>query len=154
VALEHREPPIDLSALTLTCTQQQVVGHLAIFRQPYLDKILSGEKTIESRFSRSRSVPFEKVHRGDLILLKETAGPICAVAVAELIRCFGPLGSGEAEHLMAIYQTELQLKDDFKRAKQNSLYATLITFKDVFPIKPIQVKKVDRRAWVILKENK
>lgn len=153
VALERREPPLDLPFLTQACVQRHVVGHLAILTPPYLEKILSGEKTIESRFSRSRSVPFEKVHGGDLILLKETAGPLCAVAVAASVRCFGPLGPGEAERLMEVYQTELQLEQDFKSAKQHSLYATLITLRDVLPIKPIQVKKVDRRPWVVLTEN-
>lgn len=154
MTLEHCEPPIDLSFLNLVCVQHHIVGHLAVFRQPYLDKILSGEKTIESRFSRSRSVPFEKIQTGNIILLKETAGPICAIAVAASIRSFGPLGSGEAEHIMEVYQAALQLDHDFRTAKQNSLYATLITLKDVFPIKPIQIRKADRRPWVVLKENK
>jgi ASCH domain len=154
VVLESREQPLDIQFLTQVCVQRSLVGHLAVFTQPYLDKILSGEKTIESRFSRSRSVPFEKVHRGDIILLKETAKPIRAIAIVTSVRCYGPLGPGEAGHLMEVYQTELRLEDDFKRTKQNSLYATLITLSDVLPINPIQVKKVDRRPWVVLAEDK
>jgi hypothetical protein len=154
VALERLEQPLDIHVLTQACAEQQVVGHLAVCAQPYLSKILSGEKTIESRFGRSRSAPFGKVGEGDVILLKETAGPISALALVASVRCFGPLGPNEAEHIMDDYQTELQLEQAFKSLKKRSLYATLITLSDVCSIKPTPVKKVDRRSWVVLVNNR
>lgn len=48
--------------------------HLAVFRQPYLDMILNGEKTIESRFSRVKCAPYGKIGKGDIVLLKVTGG--------------------------------------------------------------------------------
>lgn len=50
--------------------------HLAILKQPYLDYILSGQKTIESRFSRLKSAPFGVIKAGDIVLLKESGGKV------------------------------------------------------------------------------
>lgn len=50
------------------------ITHLAIFTQPYLDLILSGEKTIESRFGVRRSIPYNKVKERDKIIMKESSG--------------------------------------------------------------------------------
>ena len=43
--------------------------HLAILVQPFLDLILKGEKTIETRFTKVKCPPFQKVKEGDIILL-------------------------------------------------------------------------------------
>ncbi|MGB9207718.1 MAG: hypothetical protein WCB78_06340, partial [Pseudolabrys sp.] len=61
----------------------QPVGlHLAVFAKPFLGLILTGHKTTESRFSRTRCAPFDMVRNGDIILMKEVGGPICGLAVA------------------------------------------------------------------------
>ena len=56
--------------------------HLAIFAEPFLSMVFSGKKTIESRFSRNRCAPYGEISDGDIILLKEVAGPICGLALA------------------------------------------------------------------------
>ncbi|RBP05022.1 hypothetical protein DFR50_1376 [Roseiarcus fermentans] len=35
--------------------------HLAIFAEPFLSMVLSGEKTIESRFRRNRCAPYGEI---------------------------------------------------------------------------------------------
>jgi hypothetical protein len=40
---------------------------------------LEGEKTIESRFTVNRHVPFEQAKQGDLIVLKRSSGPIVGI---------------------------------------------------------------------------
>src|SRR5260221_7933086 len=59
--------------------------HLAILRHPYLDFILEGKKTIESRFSRRRCAPFGAVSKGDIVLLKRPAGRIVGICVIEKV---------------------------------------------------------------------
>lgn len=53
--------------------------HLAVFVEPYLTYILSGRKTVESRFSVVRCAPYERVAPGDAILLKLSGGPVIGV---------------------------------------------------------------------------
>lgn len=62
--------------------------HIAIFRQPFFDMILNGEKTIESRWSKSKIAPYEKVGVGDEILLKLTGKPITATTKVEKVRFY------------------------------------------------------------------
>ena len=45
--------------------------HLAILTPGWIDLILDGTKTIESRFTKVRCAPFGKVHEGDSVYLKE-----------------------------------------------------------------------------------
>lgn len=62
--------------------------HIAILRQPFFDMVLSGEKTIESRWSMNKVAPYGKVSVGDEILLKETGKDVTAVATAEKVLFF------------------------------------------------------------------
>jgi len=148
--LEQHEDSLDLDALASICSQQHVRGHLAILTRPYLEKIVKKQKTIESRFSKFRTPPFSKVQTGDVVFLKEVAGPIHAIAFTSQVHSFGPMSIGEAEQVMVEYQDGLQLESDFKGRKQNSLYATLISLGTVLPVKPLHVEKRDRRSWVVL----
>jgi hypothetical protein len=54
--------------------------HLAVFVEPFLQFVLDGTKTVESRFSTNRCAPYQSVRRGDVLLLKRSSGPIVAVA--------------------------------------------------------------------------
>lgn len=44
--------------------------HLVILKQKYFEMVLSGEKTIESRWSMNKCAPYGKVGVGDTIWLK------------------------------------------------------------------------------------
>jgi ASC-1-like (ASCH) protein len=50
-----------------------------VFIEPYLQFILDGQKTVESRFSANRSAPYQQVGKGDVVLLKRTGGPVMGV---------------------------------------------------------------------------
>ena len=46
--------------------------HIAILRKKYFNLILSGKKTIESRFSYNKIAPYKQVEVGETIYLKES----------------------------------------------------------------------------------
>ena len=48
--------------------------HLAILSPGWIELILDGSKTIESRFTKVRCAPFRKVHEADSVYLKESGG--------------------------------------------------------------------------------
>lgn len=48
--------------------------HLAIFTGPFLDLVLEGKKTIESRFSKVRCAPYGVATEGDIVLMKKAGG--------------------------------------------------------------------------------
>ncbi|MBI1972386.1 ASCH domain-containing protein, partial [Candidatus Woesearchaeota archaeon] len=41
------------------------MDHLAILKKKWLEKILSGEKTIESRWYKQKITPYQKIAKGD-----------------------------------------------------------------------------------------
>ncbi len=152
--LYKNENSLNVEVLAQICSQINIRGHLAILTQPYLDKILAGKKTIESRFSKVRVPPFYKVNKGDILVLKEAAGSIVGIASVSNVKFFGPLKPQEVELVMQEYGDGLALEKPFTIAKQDSKYASLIYIGQVLPTKPLAIAKTDRRAWIVLNDGR
>lgn len=145
----HRSPA-SLTDLDLACRSAGLNGHLAVLNEPYLSRILAGCKQVESRFSRVRGAPYHCVNPNDVLLLKESSGPIRAIALVAEVEYHGPLSPGEAEELMETHKDRLALGESFAARKRSALYATLIRLGSVYPVPPLVINKRDRRAWVVL----
>ena len=151
-ALEKQRGLLDVRHLVNLCTKAGIRGHLAILNQPYLDKILRGEKTIESRFTKNRVPPHGRVIAGDTILLKESSGPLLGLAVVSQAEYFGPLETGDVRRLINENKAGLAPEDDFYELKKESKYASLLHLTGVTPLEPLSLSKTDRRAWIVLDE--
>ena len=105
--------------------------HIAILRQPFFNMILSGEKTIESRWSLSRIASFERVKAGDVIWLKETSKDITARAIVKKVKFYN-LTKNKADEIKKKYGKEIGTDkfEDWERYR-NKKYLTLIWLKDV-----------------------
>ncbi len=57
--------------------------HIAVMRNPSLNFILDGSKTVESRLSKKKIIPYEVVAEGYYILFKKTEGPVVAISTIE-----------------------------------------------------------------------
>jgi len=126
--------------------------HLAIFAEPFLSMVLSGEKTIESRFSRNRCAPYGEIDDGDIILLKEVAGPIRGLALARRIWCYD-LGVEPIDHIRHRFGAGICADDEFWSSRADALYATLIELDAPASIAPVSCEKRDRRGWVSLRSR-
>ncbi len=125
--------------------------HLAVFVEPFLRYVLQGRKRIESRFSRRRSAPFERVSPGDMLLLKRSGGPIAGVAHVACA-CFYQLDADTLAEIRDQYSREMCADGpDFWRARESARYATLIRLEHVRSLRPVKYEKADRRGWVVLK---
>jgi ASC-1-like (ASCH) protein len=130
---------------------KKMTKHLAILQQPYLDLILYGKKTIESRFSKNKSLPFNKITPGDVVLLKESGGEVLGEFLVEQVSYFESLNPISSNALLQKYQEQLCIDDTFISRKINSKYATLITIKSYLRYaKSYPFPKRDMRSWVIL----
>ena len=123
--------------------------HMAILQPPYLDLIVEGTKTIESRFNIKRAAPFGKVVVGDLILLKETGKPITNYFFAASVLLFD-LAEVPIEYVRENYGQKIQAQDEetFWRERAASRYATLIEVGERGAVAPFAVTKKDQRGWV------
>ncbi len=127
--------------------------HLAVLVDPYLDFILTGKKTIESRFSLKRCPPYERAHPGDVLLLKRVGGPVLGISQVSKVLFYEIdrlcLKSIRKKHADAICPANR----DFWRERERASFATLLWLENVKAIDPLAVKKRDRRGWVILTER-
>jgi hypothetical protein len=129
------------------------VIHLAVFVQPYLQYMLDGLKTIESRFSAVRCAPFMRVSAGDLVLLKVSGGPV--VGVAEVGRTwFYRLDPASWTTIRHEFTDALCAQDPaFWESRRHASFATLMQVARVRPIPPLSWPKQDRRGWVVLTDS-
>lgn len=127
--------------------------HLAIFVEPYLQFVLDGQKTIESRFATRRYVPYKQVDVGDVVLLKRSGGPIvgiCEIAAVWFYR----LDAKSWSTIKREFAQALCAQDpNFWQSRQLASYATLMRLHHVRSIPPIKFTKRDRRGWVLLRSR-
>jgi ASC-1-like (ASCH) protein len=129
--------------------------HLAILKKPYLDAILTGRKTIESRLYQTKQKWLLQVSAGDKIFLKASSGPVMATAIVDKVKYFENLTAGQIAQMQKHYNQQILGDEQYWREKANSQYGVLVWIKDVRPIPHQSIKKFDWRAWVVLtpKEN-
>jgi hypothetical protein len=124
--------------------------HLAVFVQPFLEYLLDGRKTIESRFSAIRCAPFGRVAAGDLILVKASGGPV--VGVAEIGETWSYRLDPESwKQIRRDFTAALCAQDPaFWESRQHATFATLLRIRRVERLSPVPWRKRDRRGWVVL----
>jgi hypothetical protein len=122
--------------------------HLAVFVEPYLSFLLDGTKTIESRFGMRRSIPYGRVERGDLMLLKQSSGPV--VGISEITKAaYFDLRTEPVRAIRKRFGAEIAADAEFWHHCEGASYATLLDVRSVRALDPIPCPKKDRRGWVI-----
>ena len=125
--------------------------HLAVFNEPFLGFIADGTKTIESRFSKNRIAPFERIAKGDIILLKRPGEGITGVCIVDKVWFYrllpGTIASIRSEFGLGICAEDDKFWDDRKEAS----YCTLMWVSRYMGFESIPITKRDRRGWVVLR---
>ncbi len=126
--------------------------HIAILRQPFFDMVLSGEKTIESRWSMNKVAPYNKVKVGEIIYLKETGKDVTATAKVKQVRYY-ELTPERVEEISIKYGKEI-VTDKFKdwQSTLHKKYCTLIWLEDVKKVEPIKVPRSNGAGWLVVNE--
>ena len=128
--------------------------HLAVFTEPYLEYLLAGQKTVESRFSVHRCAPYERVCSGDILLLKRSSGPVVGICTVSHV-WFYKLDPESWKTIRNDFAKPLCAQEpSFWHARRAASFATLMTVKNVRPISPIKCQKRDRRGWVVIRSTK
>lgn len=127
--------------------------HLAILRQPFFNMILDGQKTIESRFSFNKIVPYQTVNVGDIIYLKETGKQVTAKCKVSDVKFF-ELTPQIVEDIRMKYGKQIGTDqfEDWETTKTKK-YCTLIWICDIEKIKPISVPRSNGGGWFVLKQD-
>lgn len=133
--------------------QKKANYHLAIMKKRYLDAILTGQKSVELRLTRGKCAPFGRIAAGDKIFLKQSSGPVCAVASAAGVKEFSDLTAEGIQGLKQQYDGQIGADQEFWESRADCKFAVLVWLKDVSPIEPVRIDKKDWRAWVVLTER-
>ena len=105
--------------------------HVAVVHSPYLDAILSGRKTIESRLSKVRCDPFGVIFVGERLYFKARGGAVLATAVADRVHSFDELTAKRVAALRREFGPAIGAQPDYWKAKQTARFATLVTLAEV-----------------------
>ena len=127
--------------------------HLAVLIEPYLTYILDGTKTVESRFGVQRRAPYGQVAPEDVILLKESGGPVIGLCLVSEVWSYR-LNASSWQEVTTRFTEALCVQDPgFWAARRHASYATLMRISSVRSIDPVTIPKSDRRGWVVLRTS-
>jgi len=124
--------------------------HIAILSRQgkILSKILSGEKTIESRWYKHRRNPWNTIAAGETVYFKESGEPVSATAIVDEVMQFQDF---DAEALIDKYGPKIGVDSSFARQVADKRYCILIFLKNVRNIDPFTIDKTGyglMSAWL------
>ncbi|HYE01691.1 MAG TPA: ASCH domain-containing protein [Phycisphaerales bacterium] len=125
--------------------------HVAVVTRACLDAILSGEKTIESRLSRTRCAPFGRVSVGDSVYFKQSSGPFRARATVRRVKAFHGLSAAGVARLRSLYNAGVRGSPAYWRTKRDAGFATMIWLDEVRAVdEGPSIPALYGRAWIVL----
>lgn len=122
--------------------------HLAIMTGRFLQMVIDGTKTVESRFYQQRRTPYCIAQPRDVVVFRQSGQQVHVAAIL-----------GETTYL-SIPETSLDSirktwasrigcnTDEFWSSKEKARWVSLLSLDFVFLIPPQKLLKRDRQAWV------
>ncbi len=136
--------------LSSSLLDRELAIHLGVFVEPFLTFIIEGRKTIESRFSAKQCAPYNKVNKGDILLLKKTGGPIIGLCEISQVWLY-EIDPGSWAEIRSEFSHALCAQDpEFWKSREVASFATLMRVTRITTIEPLYCAKKDRRGWVVL----
>jgi ASC-1-like (ASCH) protein len=133
--------------------------HLAIMRKSWglTDKILNGQKKIESRWYSVRYKPWDTIRRGETIYFKDSGEPVRIKTEVGKVVQFADLTPSKVKEILDEYGDDDGLEKNkipefFERFK-NKRYCILIFLKNPAKIQPFDIDKTGfgtMSAWITI----
>jgi ASC-1-like (ASCH) protein len=122
-----------------------------------LPKILTGEKTIESRWYKSKYAPWNKIKQGDVVYFKNSSEPVTIkVEVSEVVQ-YADLTPVKVKWTLQKYGTKdglgIDELDKYYQRFKNRKYCILVFLKNPQKIKPFEIDKAgygNMAAWIMI----
>lgn len=137
--------------------------HVAIMRKSWglTPKLLTGEKTIESRWYRNRCRPWNQIETGDIVYFKDSGEPVRIRSVVKKVLQFDNLNSEKVKQILKKYGKADGLgigAEDFDKYFEmfrNKRYCVIIALKNIERIEPFQIDKTGfgtMSAWLTVND--
>lgn len=133
------------------------MDHIAIMKKEWglLEKILSGEKKIESRWYLKKCAPWDNIVARDAVYFKNSGEPITIKAQVEKVLQFSNLTPSKIKSIFKDYGEDdgiekSEIEKYYQRFKDKK-YCILIFLKNVEKIAPFEIDKSgfgSMSAWI------
>ncbi len=138
------------------------MDHLAILdkKRKLLSKIISGEKTIESRWYKAKVTPWDRIKKGETIYFKESGEPVSVKAIiSEVMQFYLP--QTNVSELLHKYGKDICFEEkDFSKLVEwcsERKYCILMRLAQVQQIEPFEIDKTGfgmMAAWIAVEDIK
>ena len=131
--------------------------HIAIMKKSWglLPKILTGEKTIESRWYDNRYSPWNRIKKGDVVYFKDSGEPVTIKTEVDKVIQYENLTPIRVKQILREHGQKdgLGIKDipKFYKKFKNKKYCILVFLKNSKQIKPFNIDKTGfgmMSAWL------
>jgi len=135
--------------------------HVAIMKKSWglLPRILSGEKTIESRWYMNRAAPWGKIKKGDTVFFKNSGEPVTVCAQVAEVMEFSALTPKSVNKILTQYGKRDGInKDEYETYYslfKGKHYCVLIFLEKACVIDPFEINKKGfgaMAAWITVSE--
>jgi len=133
--------------------------HVAIMKKSWglTDKILSGQKKIESRWYSVKYKPWDNIKEGEIVYFKDSGEPVRIKAEVSKVRQFADLTQNKVKEILNEYGKDdgiekEKIPDFFERFK-NKKYCLLIFLKNPTETNPFEIDKTGfgaMSAWITI----
>lgn len=137
------------------------MDHVAIMRKSWglTQKILSGEKTIESRWYKFRHTPWGKIKKGDTVYFKDSGEPVIIKAEVAKVLQFPNLTPKKVKEILSKFAKDDGIAREeipnYYKMFEDKKYCLLIYLKDPQKIKPFDIDKTGfgtMASWICVNE--
>ena len=135
------------------------MDHVAIMKKSWglTQKIISGQKRVESRWYKSKCSPWGKIGEGDVVYFKDSGKPVSIKTEVEKVISFSDLTPKKVSEILDEYGKDDGIEKDkikeFFELFKNKNYCLLIFLKNPEKIKPFEINKAGfgmMSAWLTI----
>lgn len=133
------------------------MDHVAIMKRSWglTQKILSGQKRIESRWYLSKHMPWDRIREGDMVYFKDSGDAIRIKASVEKVMQFSDMTPEKVSSILKEYGEMDGIEKDrtpfFFDLFKNKKYCILVFLRDAEQVEPFDIDKTgfgSMSAWV------
>jgi hypothetical protein len=125
--------------------------HVAIIDRPAAAALLAGRKTIESRFTRTRRAPVDRVRPGDRLYFKLSAGGFIGTCRVRRVAQFEDLTPFQIRNLRRRYGRAIAAPAAYWRERIRRRYGVLIWLSGLESLRrPPRIARQYGSGWVTL----
>ncbi len=131
--------------------------HIAIMRKSWglTDKILNGQKKIESRWYSVKYKPWDSIKAGEIVYFKDSGEPVSIKAEVSRVIQFADLTPNKVKEILDEYGKDNGIEkeeiSEFFERFRDKRYCILIFLKNPIAIKPFEIDKTGfgaMSAWI------